>query len=1318
MSARRLTSMTLASLCALAVGLLLPAAQAQAGAVHEYLSSIPGVPVEGPHGEPVPLPGPFSEGHGMAVDAGELYVADQPGGESRLDKFNASTGAFISQFAQLPPRLFDFRQSVAVGHGTGETEVYDVGDESGVPREKEGMVAVIGASGALQGVWKGEDTPGKSFGCFECAGPGGVAVDNSANPLTTGDVYVSVPEQGVVDVFEPKAGGGEKYLRQLPGPEPELNPEVHFKGLRSVAVSSVNGDVVVVDGETVDVFEPTLLEKFALVRRLTGTPAGPFNTALAHVAVDGNGDIYVSGDGEERKTVYQFSAEGVFLGLVTGTPAGPFITLRGLAVDPATHRVYAGARVEEKNGEEVELVDVFGPTIVVPDVVTEPASNLRPGSATLNGSVNPDNGGEAKCRFVWGTSKFFGKEAPCEPEAVADGASPVPVHAALGELQPDTTYYYRLQATNTANGRTNPGEPSQDQEFTTTGPGMDGESASSVTATSVTLDASINPHNLPTTYFFQYGTSVSYGADAPGAPGASIGSGEGDAEVARHVQGLLAGTIYHYRVVTVSEAKPGVFEVFEGPDQTFTTQPVGSGFVLPDGRQWEMVSPPNKHGAPIGPPGPQSPGVTEASVNGDAISYLTGAPPEAEPQGYAQGVQNLARRGPGGWESRDIASHHGQGPTGKTVGYGEEYRFFSEDLSLGIVEPYGSFDPSLSPEASELTSYLRKMYLNGNVNDPCLESCYRPLATGKAGYANVPPGTVIDPVIEGKKCFLGPACGPVFEGATPDLSHIAFESRVALTSEGEGEEGLYEWTGGKLTFVGKGHLGTVTDSSARHAISEDGSRVIFTGQGNNLFMRDTAGGKTGEAVQLNVPQGGSGRGQPIAYFQDASSDGSKVLFTAGQQLTKDGAHNGTNDLYQCEMVVSAGKLQCDLSDLTPVNAEGEPAKVLEGVLGASEDGSYVYFVANGVQAEGAVHGTCQGQLTPFGATCNLYVRHGGVTKLVAVLSGADNPDWRETLADKTARVSPNGEWLAFMSRQDLTGYVTRDAVSGQPDEEVYLYNARSGRLVCASCNPSGARPVGFELGGGNRVFDFQGWDPHSWLAANIPVWSEISINKMRYQSRYLSDSGRLFFNSNDALVPQDVNGAEDVYQYEPPGVGPGVGNCSASSATFSERSGGCIGLISSGTSGEESAFLDASGSGGDVFFLTAARLSPQDVDTAMDIYDAHECTAGSPCFPAAASLPPPCDTGDACKPSPTPQPAIFGSPSSATFSGAGNIVPSTNVPAVKPRGLTRAQQLARALRACRKKRGRARAVCERRARARYAKQSRKADNARKRGSGR
>jgi hypothetical protein len=166
---------------------------------------------------------------------------------------------------------------------------------------------------------------------------------------------------------------------------------------------------------------------------------------------------------------------------------------------------------------------------------------------------------------------------------------------------------------------------------------------------------------------------------------------------------------------------------------------------------------------------------------------------------------------------------------------------------------------------------------------------------------------------------------------------------------------------------------------------------------------------------------------------------------------------------------------------------------------------------------------------------------------------------------------------------------------------------------------------------------------------------------------------------------------------------------------WSERSGGCVNLISSGTSSAGSAFYDASENGNDVFFITTAKLVGEDYDKGYDVYDAHVCTGTVPCRVVPVS-PPPCTSGDSCKAAPSPQPEIFGPAPSATFNGIGNVIPSPPVH-VSARSLTRAQKLAQALRVCRKKRGRALGVCERQARRRYAAKRSRAARATTKGIG-
>jgi hypothetical protein len=1279
----------------------------------------------------------------MTVDSGELYVAEQrseAGGvkSSRIDTFSDSSGAFALQFPQFASPEF-LHQGVTVGHSTGEAQVYVGGDV--YPEGKnnpKGAAAVLSTAGSLKTVWTGADTPNKGFGCFECEASASIAVDANSSSLSdwaAGDVYVVDIVHRVVDVFKPLAGGGEEYVAQLTGPEP---PGVLFSHPVHVAVNPLNGEVMVTDGSAVDIFKPAVLAgQYEFAGKLAPPPSGAFGPIAAMTVDGGNGEIYVV----TENVVDEFDSTGGFVGRLTGTPVGAsgavrsFSSVESIAVDPASHDVYVADR--EPNVERA-LVDVFGGDIVIPDVATTAATNVMTAGegrleATLNGTVNPDKEGEASCWFVWGTSKAFGQEAKCEPEKLGEGSSPVGVHgtlsAATGALAPDTTYYYRLQASN-KNG-TNPGEESQDQQFTTPGPGLHGASVSSIASTSATLQATINPHENSTSYYFQYGKSGEYEAQIPLAPGAPIGSGGGDVEVVQHVQGLAPSTVYHYRVVVVSEVKKGEPEAFAGPDQTFVTQALGTAFSLPDARQWELVSPPNKQGANLGWISEDQ--VIQASASGGAIAYIAVTPTEGVPGYVYGGVQIMSSRGAKGWSSQNISLPH-VSPTGVPVGVGQEYRFFSSDLSLALIQPFGGGFTSLAPESfppdSAWTPYVR----HDSTCAATPSTCFRPLVTLAPGYADVPESTTDT---------INADHGVGFVGASPDLAHVIVQSKESLTSPPPPPGQLYEWSANSpltepfslvsllppdakgeerparsTTFLG------LESSSERNAVSVDGSRVVWS-TGVHLYLRDMVKGRT---VQLDVPEAqclssGECGGTESAEFQVASSDGSRVFFTDTQRLTKGaGAVGGQRDLYECAMVEVGGKLACELSDVTPVSGSGESANV-EGVVGASEDGSRVYFVADGVLGDGGAHGAnpgncSNGRIPNLAGACNLYVWHEGTTSLIAVLSGEDAPDWAygvSGLDQLTGRVSPDGEWLAFMSDRPLTGYDNRDALSGKPDEEVYLYRAGvSGpsALVCGSCDPTGARPVGVEYAhmepstSGESV-----WNGKTWIAANVPGWTPYEAGTALYQSRYLSKEGRLFFNSSDGLAPSDINHNEDVYEYEPAGVG----DCSVSSPTFSARSGGCVGLISSGLAPRASAFLDASESGSDVFFLSGERLTPQDIDTAMDVYDAHACTAGSPCFFAPVT-PPACTTADACRVAPSPQPAIFGAPSSATFNGAGNIS-SSPVGGVRARVLTRAQRLAGALRACGNRHGkRKRNACRRTARKRYG--AKASGRARASGSGR
>jgi hypothetical protein len=1283
-------------LATMLAALALTGMPAQAATTHKFIEQMTG----------------FGSAYQIAVGGeGEVYVADLS--TRAVDRFS-STGVALpfscatteckkyldgNKITGTPSGAFGRPAGVAVDDENGDVYVSD----------SSGVVDVFSSTGEYLPTLQLTGTPGGPF-----SSPEGLAFDQATHEL-----YVADNENAVVDLFT--AAG--TYVKQLG--EGVLLPHDS-----SVAVSEgglTAGDVYVQDlvpslfGATerdVDVFEA--LGNFIPP---PWQAQGAFSSNPMYVGVDPtNQHVYADSDHEGVVDEFGASASEEYIDRLTGTPTGvngtivPFIKegLGGVAIAPTTGDLYV---------TDVSVVDVFGPDIVYPDVTTAAASEVRLASAVLNGTVDPDGAGEATCEFEYGASTSYEKIVPCaKPVPSVNVKEPVKSVVVPG-LQPHTTYYYRLTATN-ASKVVDYGECPEDcGSFTTAGPSLHGEAVSDVTATSATLDATIDPNNGPssavpdtlTSYYFQYNTSgtevctaqPSLCKEAPVAPGASLGESEGKLEVSQHLQGLAANTVYHYRVVAVSEPNGEPVTVYES-DQTFTTEPSGSAFALPDHRQYEMVSPPDKHGALISAIGAYGP--IEAAADGDAFTYETDSPIEAEPQGYTNAAQDLATRTATGWSNQDLETRHNES-TGVAFGSPYEYRFFSSDLSLALFNSQGYFTPltgeETSPQATEATPYER----NDAICRATPATCYTPLLTS----ADVTSGAAFGEV--GKVTAGAIKEGPVKPmGATPDLRHVVlgvegkgkYES-LFLTEQPAPPASLYEWSAdkppsGQLQLINilpaseggapaaspafGGYIGGY-GAEARNAISVDGSRVIWS-TSSALYMRDTVGGHE-ETVRLDVVQpGASGSGTPKPQFNIASGTGSEVFFTDTQQLTVDSrGAAGEPDLYACHMVEVEGKLKCELADLTvDSNPDGEPADVQGAVLAASEDGTYVYFVADGRLTSVA---NDRGGTATAGES-NLYVEHYNGTaweapRFIATLSVAESNDWFYGRNGKhTSGSSPDGQYLAFMSQRPLTGYDNTDVnerpshyeeetsnVSAQTtvkhsDEEVYEYDAETAKLVCASCNPTGTRPSGEVYAPTHEAEKLVGgygstWEGGTWLAANIPGWTSYEGNADYglHQPRYLSDSGRLLFNSHEALVPQDVNGMWDVYEYEPPGIG----SCTESISTYSPRSGGCVNLISSGESSEESAFLDASESGGDVFFLTALRLVPADYDNNFDVYDARECTGESQCFPVSAEKPPVCTTEASCRLAPTPQPTIFGAPPSQTFNGVGNLTSESSPPPAK-----------------------------------------------------
>jgi hypothetical protein len=772
-------------------------------------------------------------------------------------------------------------------------------------------------------------------------------------------------------------------------------------------------------------------------------------------------------------------------------------------------------------------------------------------------------------------------------------------------------------------------------------PSVESVSVADVGIGSALLQAQINPHGFDTNYRFQYGTEdcVEHACtkEVPVPLAGDAGDSGKLVAVSASVTGLAPGTMYYFRVVASNHCHPAeplvvcsVSAPKAAPADSFMTFPTG-GSGLSDGRVFELVSPSNKNGGEVFPLTTSSancelclPGVQkerfpmQSNADGSAVVY-EGDPFAATGDAIFEN-EYLSTRDPGGvWSvpPRDLSP----ALEGKTESQG--YQEFSADLSRGVLY-------EIEHSFADAPDGYPDLYLQDTGN-----GVLRALVTEA-------------PSNRGAKEFK-----LTFAGASSDFGHLAFEANGALATESavgapEGlstENNLYEWVKGGLRLVnilpgGSTEAGAAFGSgnpNFSHAVSADGSRLFWTdenhanGHFGHVYVR-VNGEKT-----LEVPDGEGGA------FLAASMDGSRVLLNDGRVYRV-----GSEEVLE-------------ETDLTGGH------RGFQGILGTSEDLSSVYFIDTAVLT--GTEANDQGAVAGAGDD-NLYLWRDGSIKFVGTLSGTDNTtgpstgDWKDAPLLRTAEVTPDGRYAAFMSEANLIKGTNSAGFS-----EVYEYDASTERLVCASCNPTKERPVGSSV-----LSTFQLGSVQLGSAGTLP------------QPMYLSENGRLFFGSYDHLSPTDTNGTfEDVYEYEPGSLG----SCT--------QAGGCISLISSGQEETDSTFINATPSGSDVFFATRSQLVPRDQDDLMDLYDAR--IGGIPPSPLPS---PPC-SGEECKGAPAAPPLLETLPSTIV-TGSGNIVPSPPSPTPPPvASPTRAQLLVKALSACRRAKSRRtkRVACEKRARGLY-----------------
>jgi sugar lactone lactonase YvrE len=1152
--------------------------------------------------------GQFSGMQGIAVDNNPaspafhaVYVFD--GGNNRVQRFT-SAGAFVWM----------------VGDGVNQTTNADL-------------------CTAASGNTCRAGTAGSGTGQINSVSSGGVAVGPGGTIYVADAVGSGATAKSRVQKFEPSgASAGQLLLEVAGGSGGQTGTAVDSGGNIYLSTNGANG--------AVRKYNPAGSEVF---RRMPS-----FN--VNGLAVDSADNFFVA-DNTDTSGIYQFDSSGTQLRTFYGNLKW---RVPGLApFNSGGNNIFTA---EERGAEPTSGVRhiAFPPAgpVVHPSPTATVASPIGNTKATLKARINPEGKATtfhfeyitddafkaAGNSFGVGTVKStetalpgsftFAAAEVCREEFVAspstkpDTCELRPAQTAVTGLSPETVYHFRAVASN-ADGSERAGP---DTTFETKEPIEFGPLWSTDVGTqTATLHAELNPLGIAATARFEYvelsefeATGFANAKEAPAPPADPIDVGEGETmvEISTDLAGLAQGTSYRYRVAATNRCKPepaplcefaeveGTFKTFAALEPTKTCsnnafRAEGSGEFLPDCRGYEMVSPAEKLGGNIEPLlsiSGYSAGLDQASLDGESITYSSYRA-FADPASAPFIDQYLGRRGASGWTTEAISPKR-EDPallTYLSLQLDRQYKGFTPDLCSGWV--LQDARPILAPGAVEGFPGLYR-------RDNCGAE------TGSYKALSFPELPATEPPNLAPKKF-----SPDFQGSSADGSVSIFSVNDNLTSDAPAqpaacvnetspsaepcEARLYEARdSGTIKFVcilpngssnPNGCVGGGPAPGARfegrfsnlsNAVSDDGSRIFWsslTSGGNpapdKLFVR-VDGVETKEISSATDSR-----------FRGASGDGSKVIYTVGQNLFE---------------------FDVDEEDTTTI------AGNVMGVMGVSDDASRVIFVSSAVLT-GAEQNSV-GDAAVAGQP-NLYLHTaGGGFKFVATLAVEDvsevispsSPIAFRPVA-RPSQVAATGQQAVFMSLASITGYDNIDAVTGKPDLEVFFYdstaNGGAGRIVCVSCNPSGARPEGQLL----TQKLLEGWR----AAGHIPTFES-----QLYAPRVISAGGdRVYFNSFESLVSRDTNGVEDAYQWQ----SAGSGSCTTASLTYQSSSSGCVDLISSGQSPQGSGFVDSSADGRDVFFKTYESLVGQDPGL-RDIYDAR--VGGG--FKGPVVTPPICE-GEGCQ---------------------------------------------------------------------------------------
>jgi hypothetical protein len=888
---------------------------------------------------------------------------------------------------------------------------------------------------------------------------------------------------------------------------------------------------------------------------------------------------------------------------------------------------------------------------------TSPASNRTTTAAKLNGTVDPDEVALTECKFEWGPTNSYGNSVPCTP---AFGSIPADtnthaVSASIGGLTPSSAYHYRL-VTATVDGVSK----GQDVLFHSLGPLLEKVAVSfpSMTSTTATIEALVNPQGQGTSYRFEYVTQAQFDesgyAAAEVAPKVvtGVGHGEENVQITQLITGLTPATHYHVRIVINS-----LGGTVTGPDLTFATFPKESlptpgscsnekfrteaSASLPDCRAYEQASPIDKDGTDVG----GDMWHTAVSPNGDAVLMQdnSGIPGGT---GTLQFPTFVARRGATNWSTTGTLIPPQFGERGGINAFTPDLKLFFNDATRVGVHSQASDIIHDLPNGTyqEIFPYQNGFGVDFNY----------------IGASTDDSELFFDTRFDSVPVTSGP--GPASTSSFRNNSYVFEPETGELTLAGV----LPAAEGGQAP-VGGSEIGSSSYfNQAHHAMSTNGDQVVFTaGSPDALYLRKGLGGANPETVKVSEsektngggPGGTDSHGPLPAYFWDATPDGKLIFFTSQEELTNNANTGPTaagSDLYAYDTESE------ELTDLTVDNGDVNGAGV-QGVVGVSEEGNRIYFGANGDLDGGgpAVAGNChQSSEINWTGSCSLYLWEEGEITFIAPLHMSSN-DWALWQQAEgpgfgnppqnripAGMVSADGSSIVFRTSQQLTNY------DNEGTGEYYRYHVGEPGVLCITCSPTGAPENG------------------------TPQLSSVSIGASQFGTqpfilRNLSASGnQFFFETTDKLVPSDTNGdvkcpfsggfnfdgpdCQDVYEWE----ADGAGSCHAEGGL-----GGCYYLVSTGKEATPAFFSDASTSGNDVMIFSHLGLVPQDQDSLADIYDA---SVGGGLAAQHPVTPPHCE-GEGCREEVTSPPGSNGA-GTAVFEGPENPAPKCSKGYVKQHG--------------------------------------------------